>query len=448
MHEQPMKQINHGTLEKIVSAFSVDTVRADLLVEASFEKDTHWGLIAIAIATGVVVGLQVGKMPPSLPFIRDSLGLGLVHAGWVASLINFCGAIFGLLAGLFAYRFGPAPMIFMAMTCIAAGNLLGAGADSWESILLARLFESIGFVGVVVAAPSFILAVSKPRDRSLALGIWSVYLPIGAGLAMLAAPSLIETVGWRGFWRINFVIAAFGVGGVIFGLSCRGALATLRASRGHLSIDVWTPLKRPATWLFGLCFGIYALQFDAVLNWLPSFMIESEHASLATATTWGAVAVTSNAIGNLVAAWLMHGGVPRWRLMAFAFLAMMICAWLIFAETAPDMFRLPASVVFMLFGGILPATCFVGATAQARNLGEMAVSAGIVLQLTSIGGLIGPPILASTVTALGGWDHGYVAMWVFGLFGLLMTVLLLRKIDTADPAKGDPVLRPGLGAHK
>lgn len=430
MHDHSTKQINVGALEKLASLFSVDRGDPDQAVEVSSKKNTQWGLVAIAIATGVIVGLQVGKMPPSLPLIRDSLYLGLVHAGWVASLINVCGATLGLLAGLIAYRFGPAPMIFAAMTCIATGNLLGSGAYSWEGILLARFFESMGFVGVVVAAPSFILAVSKSRDRSLALGIWSVYLPIGAGLAMLVAPSLIEAVGWRGFWRVNFVIAAFGVGGVIFGLSCRGAMATLRASQGRLSIDVWTPLKRPATWTFGLCFGIYALQFDAVLNWLPSFMMESDRAPLATATAWGAIAVISNAIGNLFAAWMMHRGVPRWRLMTAGFLAMMVCAWLLFADSASDACRLPATVVFMLFGGILPATCFVGATAHARNLGEMAVSAGIVLQLTSIGGLVGPPILASTVTALGGWNHGYLSMWVFGLLGLLTTVLILRKIDS------------------
>ena len=370
--------------------------------ESAAPDRTRWGIVAVAVGAGVVVGLQAGKVPPSLPLIRDALDLSLVTGGWVASLFNLTAAALGLAAGMAADRIGPVRVITGALAAMALGGAIGAAADSAAMILFGRFLESLGFVGAGVGAPSIVLATCRPRDRSLALGIWSVYLPAGACTSMLAAPFIIEAVGWRGFWAANAAVSALSVAVVFLMLSERRWPDAPRPRRGRTWATMRAPLALPGPWLFGFCFGVYALQFYAVMTWLPTFLIEAHGADLATAAAWSAAGVVCNGIGNLSAAWLMHRGMPRWHLLALAYVIMMSCAWLVFAEAAPDALRLPAVLAFMLGGGHLPAACFAGAGAHARNPGEVATCAGIVMQLTNLGSLAGAPVLAGGGPAVGG----------------------------------------------
>ncbi|MFY9513123.1 MAG: MFS transporter, partial [Rubrivivax sp.] len=56
----------------------------------------------IVILAGVVAALHVGKLPPAIPVLRDALGLGLVQAGFLLSLVQLAGmtagAVFGVVA--------------------------------------------------------------------------------------------------------------------------------------------------------------------------------------------------------------------------------------------------------------------------------------------------------------------------------------------------------------
>ena len=49
---------------------------------------THWPAVLAASLGGVAVGMNVGKVPLALPTLRDELGLSLVQAGWVSSMLT------------------------------------------------------------------------------------------------------------------------------------------------------------------------------------------------------------------------------------------------------------------------------------------------------------------------------------------------------------------------
>mgnify|MGYP006913921279 CR=1 FL=1 len=50
---------------------------------ASPAPRTHWPAVLAAVAGGVAVGMNVGKVPLALPTLRTELGLGLVQAGFI-----------------------------------------------------------------------------------------------------------------------------------------------------------------------------------------------------------------------------------------------------------------------------------------------------------------------------------------------------------------------------
>ena len=73
---------------------------------ASPAPRTHWPAVLAAVAGGVAVGMNVGKVPLALPTLRTELGLSLVQAGWVSSMLTTLAVAAALGFGLAAGRIG------------------------------------------------------------------------------------------------------------------------------------------------------------------------------------------------------------------------------------------------------------------------------------------------------------------------------------------------------
>ena len=123
---------------------------------------TRWDLVALAVSAGIVGALHIGKVPPSLPILGDDLGLGMVTAGWVASLFNGTAAALGLALGWLLGRLPLRPVLVGCLAVMAAGSAMGAAADGATLLLFARVVEGLGFIGVITAAPRLIAARHCP----------------------------------------------------------------------------------------------------------------------------------------------------------------------------------------------------------------------------------------------------------------------------------------------
>jgi len=384
---------------------------------------TRWGLVATVVAAGIACALMVGKVPPALPRLRLDLDLDLVTAGWVASVFNLCAALLGVAAGLAADRVGPVRAMTLGLLLLALGGGLGALAPDSTSLIAARVVEGLGFVATVVAAPGLLMAAAAPGDRNLVLGLWSAYMPAGAAIALLATPALLEVVGWRGVWLLGAAVAA----AAALALR-RGAAGTSSAPVPRRLGDVVATLALPGPWLYAACFLVYAVQFFAVLTWIPTFLVESRGYALPAAALVGALVVLVNVGGTLAGTALMHRGVPRWRLLVGAYLPMMACAWAVFDAAAVDALRVPAALVFSLCGGLLPAAALAGAPQHAERPQQAATCSGIVVQGSNTGALLGAPVMALAVDSLHGWGHAWWVMAGFGAVGIPLA-LALRQVE-------------------
>ena len=404
------------------------TVSETMPAAPDAEPRTRWDIVTLAILAGVVAAIQVGKVPPALPILREELDIGLVTAGWVASLVNICGATLGVASGLIVARMGTRRIALASLVVLALGGWIGAIAESGTMLLVSRFLEGLGLVGTVVTSPAIVRAACRLADRNLALGLWGAYLPGGVAVALLAAPAMIEAYGWRGFWWGNVALTlAFSLVAAA-GLSPRyWSLAVPPA--GTARPNVWRALTRPGPWLFGICFSVYALMFFAVTVWLPTFLIEAKGWTLGEAAFGVAMVVVANTAGNIISAALMHRGVQRWKLLLTAYSGYILFSWFIFAEPAPDALRLPAAMLFTLIGGLLPAACMAGGAAHAREPSEVATMSGIIVQGANTGSLLGAPVMAVTVTVLGGWDQGYWLILLLGGLGIALVSTLLRRVE-------------------
>jgi len=383
---------------------------------------TRWGVVAIAILAGIVASMQVGKVPPAIGVIRTDLALGLVTAGWVVSLFNAIGGFGGAAVGMVADRIGVRRMVLAGLALLFVGSVAGGLAGDARGLLLARTIEGVGFLSVAVAIPAIILAVTASDKQRLVLAGWSCYMPIGMALMMLAAPTLIAAFDWRGLWLLNAgLLAAFAPA---FAWATRGVNPT---PHGKLSFaDIKATVNRPGPWLLAASFAFYTVQWFGLLSWLPTFLAEDLGFDSGDAAYWTAAIVASNAVGNITGGLLLQRGVPRWRILCVAALALGIFGAGVFQPAIGSDLKLILAFGFSIVGGALPGVVMAGAPFHSIAPTTIGATNGMILQGSNGGILIGPPVVAAIVTGTGHWQATSWVMLGAGLAGATIAVILRR----------------------
>ena len=361
---------------------------------------TNWLAVSVAVSAGIVAASFVGKLPPALPALKNEFGLSLLAAGWVVSMFNVIAIGGALFFGLVADRIGALRFCLVGLTLLALGGTVGALAGGGTMLLLSRFVEGAGFIAVAVSAPALIAGAAAPRDGRLALGLWSTYMPFGVAVTVLASAPVMDAAGWRGLW----VIAVAGA------LACFVAVAALRgtfrtpARSSRKLADLVAPLRQAAPWAVASAMGLYALQWMAVMTWLPTFLVQARGTSVLAAASLSAIFSVVNIIGILLGTWLLERNLQRGPLIVWTALLMAVCDVAIFSAWAPDLLRYAAALVMSAFGGIIPAAVMSSSQRYAHSPAQVGGLQGIIVQISNVGQFAGPLAVAAVVSATGRWE--------------------------------------------
>ena len=376
-------------------------------------------LAALVVAVGVTCALHVGKLPVAIPVLRESLGLTLLQAGFLLSLVQLAGMTLGLFVGLMADRLGTRRVMLAGLVLLALGSALGALAPSVNSLLLTRVVEGMGFLMAVLPAPGLLRQrVAHPPTLARALGWWGAYMPLGTALALLLGAPAIQWVGWRWAWL------------VLAGVSLLAAAALLRwvpaavsraQSAGQAPTRLWPRLLRtlraPGPWLVAVAFFLYSGQWLAVVGFLPTIYSQAGYSG-AVVGVLSALAAGINMAGNIGAGRLLARGVPPGRILSVAYGAMALGAWVAFAALGAPVWQYVAVLVFSGVGGLIPGTLFGLAVVLAPSEDTVSTTVGWMQQLSALGQFLGPPLVAGLAMQVGGWHWTWLATGACSLFGM------------------------------
>jgi MFS family permease len=386
-------------------------------------NQTHWPRIWIAFLAGCIGAFQIGKTFASLALIIGEMNLSLVQAALILSLFSLIAAGAGAVFGLLSDRVGHLYMALTGLALSAAGAFLGATAAGIEFLLMSRLLEGLGFILAVVALPSLISRSASDADRPLAMGIWGAFMPAGIGMSMLITPVLLEWHGWRGLWNdIGIIILLWAV--VLF-FAFRGAARTsgIRLSTS----DFVASIVRTGPLLVVAGFVCYSSLYQSLTAFLPTILVTDYDVPLASAASFGALVVVGNVVGNVSAGWLIGRGIAPWKLLTLSFIAMGLCATLVFSTFSGPLLKTICGFLFSAFGGLFPGTAFVLAARYSASPSHMALMAGLMLQGAGIGQTIGPMMVTSAVEYFGSWNHANLIVVSMALIGLLSARLLRSR---------------------
>lgn len=213
-------------------------------------------------------------------------------------------------------------------------------------------------------------------------------------------------------WRWVWWIAAASSGAML--------LALLLRTTGRHELDPRPAVRRPilheiaevvtsgGPLAIAICFGAYACCWFAVVGFLPTLQVERLHISPETAAIVTTVVAMANIAGNIAAAWLLQRRVPRVAIIVGATLSMAVCASAIFIDGVPDVARLVLAGVYSAVIGVVPGCLFTAIPVHAPRPQLIGAATGLLMQMSNLGALIGPPITAALVSA-GGWP---AAAWM------------------------------------
>ncbi|MES2384586.1 MAG: MFS transporter [Pseudomonadota bacterium] len=385
---------------------------------------------ACVIAAGVVAALHVAKLPPALPVLQQLMGVSLLQAGFLLSLVQLAGMTLGLPAGLLIQRWGPRRSVLTGLLALAAASAMGGAAQTAAGLLVSRALEGLGFLCVVLPAPGLLRQLVPPGQLSRALGGWGAYMPLGAALALLAGPAVMALAdaqwGWRLWWWGLSAIAALLALLVFFrvpaDVPATGAPADPRqratASASWRSLLKLT-LRSRGAWAVALSFAMYSGQWMAVVGFLPSIYAQAGVA--AGATAWlTALAAGVNIIGNLAAGRLLHRGAAPVALLAAGFVAMALGTGVAFGVDGSPRVQYLAVLVFSMLGGLIPGTLFSLAVRLAPGPQAVPTTVGWMQQWSALGQFFGPPLVAGVAAQAGHWQWTWVVTGACSVAGLLL----------------------------
>lgn len=416
----------------------------------------------VVILAGVCAALHASKLPPAIAALQAALGINLVQAGFLLSLVQLAGMTCGIAVGLAADRLGARRSITIGLLVLGAASLFGGAARGVGALMVLRAAEGFGFLLVVLPAPGLLRGMVASQRVARTIGWWGAYMPLGTTLALLLGPGCIDALGWRAWWWL-LGAATLVMAGVFVRTVPAAVPAPLAAPVSAWQARLVQTLSARGPWLVAAAFAAYSGQWLAVIGFLPVIAAQAG-ATAAAIGALTALAAAANIAGNVMAGRLLQRGVTPVRLMRIGFVAMTLGAAVAFVGApvvsapgaaitgdawagagTPAALRYAALLAFSMLGGLIPATLFSIVVRVAPSEHSVATTVGWMQQWSAFGQFAGPPLVAWVASRIGGWQFTWLVTGACSLLGLLLVRAIGRLSAVAGPSSSGAA-HPSAGA--
>lgn len=389
--------------------------------ESVSSSTAQWPAIVNVLFAGIAVALHVGKASIALPELQREFGRSLESLSWIISAFPFIGVFGGIAAGQLVRRWGDRRLLSLGLVIVSLASFAGATQHDFAGLIATRVVEGIGFVIVVVAAPTVLTRVVAPQKRNLVFSIWSTFMPAGMALSLFFGPHF---AGWQQSWFASGALTLLAA--LLLPLTTPRSVAILSAATTiKLRQALLSIVRARQPLLLALIFATYNLQFFAVMAFLPIFLMQRIGLTLAAAGGVSAAVIAVNILGNLTAGVLLSHGLRARTLLAVVSILMGLAGAGVFLSETPNALLVPLCLLFSGIGGMLPATILAATPAAAPEPTLIPLSLGLVMQGIYLGQVIGPIVLSALV-AYAGWSAPSVLVLSAAVLGTLLALRLTR----------------------
>ena len=164
------------------------------------------GVFFVCFAAWTLANMDQALFGYAIPGVLSEFDLPLSAAGLILTVSFLVAAVFIVLAGMAADRWGRGLMI----TVLLATSALAVGMQGFAaSVYVLTLFRALGFGlsgGLSPATNAIVVENATPRLRGVTAGILQCGYPLGWLLASSFAAPLLDRYGWRSICFVAFLV--------------------------------------------------------------------------------------------------------------------------------------------------------------------------------------------------------------------------------------------------
>src|SRR6266851_6615582 len=164
-------------------------------------------ILAIVLASYLMIVLDISIVITGLPKIRDELGFSATSLSWVQNAYTLAFGGLLLLGARAGDILGRRRMFVVGIALFTVASLAAGLAQSSAWLLAARAAQG---VGAAIAAPSTLALLttsfSEGKERTRALSYYSAAAGGGASIGLVLGGLLTDALSWRWGLFINVPI--------------------------------------------------------------------------------------------------------------------------------------------------------------------------------------------------------------------------------------------------
>jgi MFS family permease len=292
----------------------------------------------------LAVGENSTAIMAALPAMTAELKLEAATVQWIVNAYLLASAVFIVLGGEAADRFGASRSSAVGIALFALASLVIALAPDGTTVVAARALQGIGAAFAVPGTLAALTHEFPESDHPRVIGAWTGFLMLGFSIGPLIGGALTHYAGWRALFSLNLLLMA--PAGLALWLRPRAAVACTDR------VD-WLGLALLAVFMVALVQGLHGVAH-----------LESAPAAVAIPLVLAVVAFAGLVtVETRSHAPLLDLGLFRDRNFALA-----------------------CMLAFLLMGDIMAMLLYYNIFAQApRGLGMTPVEAGLSLMPLSVG---------------------------------------------------------------
>ena len=340
------------------------------------------------------------------PSITKSLHLSKAEFGYVLSAFTLGYAVLQIPGGYLADRFGPRPMLIVALLVWSLFTGLTGIAASLAVLLAIRVLFGVG-EGIENGAQFKLIGHHfSGQERSRAAAFFLTALALGPAIATPAASWILGKEGWQ---TLFFLCA---IPGLIVAFLLYRYLPSDTASEPEPVPANWRGAFGARTWFALAGYSLFNMAFWGFLSWVPTYLQEQRHFSLKNFGIYGSTPYLCGFIGMVIAGHLGSHGLFRARglIVAGCYASAAVCLYLaLHASSSIGCIAGLSGAAFFLYGGFGPfwATAIGIARPETRGAFTGFINCG-----GQIGGFTAQIAIGYMVDRMKSFDDAIIFMMV------------------------------------
>ncbi|AKU14999.1 MFS transporter [Luteipulveratus mongoliensis] len=190
-----------------------------------------WLPLAVVLVTQMMIVLDAAIVNIALPDMQQALNIHPADLSWVINAYTLAFGGLLLLGARAGDLFGRRTTFAAGMLLFTTASLLGGFATAPGQLFAARAAQGVGAALVAPSALAILMSLyTETKDRTRAIGYYTVVSASGAAVGLIAGGVLTSYVSWRWVMFVNVPIGAL----VLF--ASRSALPKGQFRRGKVDV--------------------------------------------------------------------------------------------------------------------------------------------------------------------------------------------------------------------